>query len=278
VGSKESARNEERYLPLKKCRLLPVTTIPNQQRDELSFRSMDVAFLSRAVDKRRQERIAAVGRLIIGGVESRSEEITKGDCKMKRLAFAILGLVVAFGSIRFYHIYQYSSPTPDEAVRNYILRVAIASDSPQKVESIMVVSAIASDRWVSQQTLLFQAREKAMQNHIAGYAIVRKSLFGWYVEKLQMMGRSPLPDDVMASLDRSDGAPVIFGQAFLARAARVEAIFSDPNKGNVTISADIPEGNFVLFGSRYSELITFKILDVNGNVLKQSTRDELQNG
>ena len=196
---------------------------------------------------------------------------------MKRLAFAILGLVVAFGSIRFYHIYQYSSPTPDEALSNYILRVAIASDSPQEVESIKVVAAITSDRWVSEQTLLFQAREQGSQIHIAGYAILRKSLFGWYVEKLQMMGRSPLPNDIMASLDSSDGAQVIFGQVFLARAASVEATFSDPNKGNETISAEIPDGNFVLFGSRYSELITFKILDVNGNILKQFTGDELQN-
>jgi hypothetical protein len=197
---------------------------------------------------------------------------------MKRLGFAILGLVVAFGSIRFYHIYQYSSPTPNGAVGNYILHVAIASHSPQKVESIKVVSTIASDRGVRQQTLLFQAREQGSQIHIAGYAIVRKSLFGWYVEKLQMMGRSPLPDDIMASLDWSDRAPVIFGQVFLARAASVEAAFSDPNKGNVTISAEIPAGNFVLFGSQYSELVTFKILDVNGNVLKQFTGDELQNG
>ena len=82
----------------------------------------------------------------------------------------------------------------------------------------------------------------------------------------------------MASLDWSDGAPVIFGQVFLPRAASVEAMFSDPNKGNVTISAEIPKGNFVLFGSRYSELITFKILDGNDNVLKQFTGDEIQNG
>lgn len=197
---------------------------------------------------------------------------------MKRLAFAILGLVLAFGSIRLYHIYEFSSPTPDEAVSHYILRVAIASDSPQKVESIKVVSAIASDRRVSQQTLLFQAREQGSQIHITGYAIVSKSLFGWYVEKLQMVGRSPLPDDIMASLDRSDGAPVIFGQVLLARAASVEATFSDPNKGSVTISAEIPEGNFVLFGSQYSELMSFNILDVNGKVLKQFTGEELQNG
>jgi hypothetical protein len=92
-----------------------------------------------------------------------------------------------------------------------------------------------------------------------------------------MVGRSPLPDDIMASLDWSDGAPVIYGQVFLARAASVAATFSDPNKGNVTISAEIPEGNFVLFGSQYGELITFKILDANGNVLKEFTREELQN-
>jgi hypothetical protein len=197
---------------------------------------------------------------------------------MKRLAFAILGLIVAFGSIRFYHIYQYLSPTPNDAVSNYILRVAIASDSPQKVESITVVSSVPSGRKRNEQTLLFQAREQGSQIHIAGYAIVRKSLFGWYVEKLQMAGRSPLPDNVMVSLDWSDGAPVIYGQVFLARAASVEAAFSDPNKGNVTISVEIPEGNFVLFGSQYSELMSFKILDANGSVLKQFTGEELQNG
>jgi hypothetical protein len=197
---------------------------------------------------------------------------------MKRLAFAILGLVAAFGSIRFYHIYQYSSPTPNDAVSNYILRVEIASDSPQKVASITAVSSIPSGRQRNEQTLLFQAREQGSQIHIAGYAIVRKSLFGWYVEKLQMVGRSPLPDDIMASIDWSDGAQVIFGQVFLARAASVEAIFSDPNKGNITISAEIPEGNFVLFGSQYSQLRSFKILDANGNVLKQFTGEELQNG
>jgi hypothetical protein len=196
---------------------------------------------------------------------------------MKRLAFAILGLVVAFGSTRFYHIYQHSSPTPDEAVRNYILRVAIASDSPQKVESIKIVSTIPSGKRVSQETLLFRAREQSPQIYIAGYAILKKSLFGWYVEKLQMVGRSPLPDDIMASLDWSDGAQVIYGQVFLDRAASVEATFSDPKQGNVTISAEIPEGNFVLFGPQYSELMSFTIVDVNGNVLKQFTGEELQN-
>ncbi len=193
---------------------------------------------------------------------------------MKRLALIVLELVVIFGTIRFYRLYQDSSPTPNDAVSTYILNVT--SDTPRKVESITVVSSIQSGRQGNKQTLLFRANEQGSQIHVAGYAIVRKSLFGWYVEKLQMVGKSPLPDDVMASLDWSDGAPVIFGQVFLARAASVEATFSHPNKGNVTISAEIPEGNFVLFGSRYSELITFKILDVNGNVLKQFTGDELQ--
>lgn len=100
-------------------------------------------------------------------------------------------------------------------------------------------------------------------------------MFGWYIVKLQMTGKSPLPNDVMANLDLSEGAPVIYGRVFLDNAASVEAVFSDSNQGNATPSAKIPEGNFVLFGPQYSELTLFKIFDVDGNVLKQFMRDEL---
>jgi hypothetical protein len=195
---------------------------------------------------------------------------------MKRLALIILGLVIIFGAINLYRLYQDSSPTPNDAVSDYAIR--ITSNTPQKIKSVTVVSSMKSDSKGIEQTLLFRANEQGSQIHIAGYAIVRKNLFGWYVVKLQMTGKSPLPNDVMASLDWSDGAPVIYGQVFLANAAKVEAVFSDPNKGNVAISAEIPAGVFVLFGPQYNELTQFKILDVNGNVIKQFTRDELQNG
>jgi hypothetical protein len=195
---------------------------------------------------------------------------------MKRLASIILGLVIIFGAISLYLRYQDSSPTPYGAISDYAIRVT--SNAPQKVESVTIVSSTQSDSQGNEQTLLFRANEQGSQIHIAGYAIIRKSLFGWYVVKLQMTGKSPLSNDVMASLDWSDGIPVIYGQVFLANAAKVEAVFSDPNKGNIAISAEIPAGNFVLFGSQYSELTQFKILDVNGKVIKQFTRDELQNG
>jgi len=195
---------------------------------------------------------------------------------MKRFALTILGFVIVFGVISFFRIYQDSSPTPAEAVSNYIARVT--RNAPRKVETIAIVSTIPSKAQHNELTILFSAKEQYPQIHIAGYAIVKKSLFGWYVEKLQMAGRSPLPDDVMVNLDLFDSSQVIFGQVFLANATSVEAIFNDPNKGQVTVGAKIPVGNFVLFGSQGSELVEFKILDSNGNVLRQFTKDELQNG
>lgn len=91
-----------------------------------------------------------------------------------------------------------------------------------------------------------------------------------------MVGKSPSPDDLLAKLDWSDGSPLIFGQVFLVNAASVEAIFSDPNKNQITVSAEIPNGNFVLFGSEYGKLLELNILDSEGNVLQQFTKDELQ--
>jgi len=45
----------------------------------------------------------------------------------------------------------------------------------------------------------------------------QESLFGWSVDNFQMVGRSPLPDDVMAGLDWSDSGniPIVYGQVFL---------------------------------------------------------------
>ena len=71
--------------------------------------------------------------------------------------------------------------------------------------------------------------------------------------------------------------PIVYGQVFVADAASIEAVFSDPHQGNVTIGADLPKGNFAVFGTPNSEFNMLKILDLNGNVLKQLTNDELQN-
>lgn len=195
---------------------------------------------------------------------------------MKRLASIILGVVIILGTIGFYRLYQNSSPTPNDAVRKYIIH--ITSNAPQKVDSVNVVSSTPSDRQGNKQILLFRANAQMSQIHFVGYAIVRKNPFGWNVEKLQMAGKSPLPNEVMANLDWSDGSPVIYGQVFLANATSVEAIFMDPNKGFVNERTEIPEGNFVLFGLPHSELMKFQVLDANGNVLKQFTSDEIQSG
>lgn len=194
---------------------------------------------------------------------------------MKRFVWIVLGLLLIIAAISSYRLYKNSSPTPDEAVNKYIARVT--QNASQKMESVDVVSSIQSDREGNEQTLLFRANDQDSQTHFAGYAVVRSGPFGWYAKKLQMVGTSSLPDDVLVSLDQSDGSPVIYGQVFLENATGVEAIFNDPNKGEVTIGAEIPNDNFVLFGSPYSELVTFKILDGNGSVLKQFTSDELQN-
>jgi len=195
---------------------------------------------------------------------------------MKRLALMVLELVVIFGAIRFYQLYRYLSPTQNEAVIAYINRVS--KDTPQKIKAIAVISSTQSDKRGNEQLALFRAEDEGLQVHIAGYAILSQSLFGWHVEQLQMTGKSPLPEDVMAGLDWSERGPVIYGQVFLPNAAKVEAIFTDPGQGQIMMDAEIPFGNFALFGSQYGELLEFKILDVDGNVLKQFTNDELRNG
>ena len=196
---------------------------------------------------------------------------------MKRFASMILGVAILLGAIRAYRLYQNSSPTPSEAVTDYITHIAQVSHSPQKIESLKVVSSTSSNNAANEQVLLFQAKDRGLQTHISGYATVQKSLFGWYVDNFQMTGKSPLPSDAMVGMDWSERGPIIYGQVFLADAARIEAVFSDPNQENVTISAGIPKGNFAVFGTPNSEFTMLKILDVNGNVLKQLTNDELQN-
>ncbi len=194
---------------------------------------------------------------------------------MKRLASIIVGVLIVFGAISLYRLYRDSSPTPPEAVDNYITR--ITSNSPQEIESLNVVSSTPSNQEGSEQVLLFQANDRGLQTHIVGYATIKKSLFGWYVDNFQMVGKSPLPDDVMVGFDRSDSVPIVYGQVLLADVASVEAVFSDPNQGEITTSAYIAQGNFAIFGTPYSELTVLNLLDSSGKVLKQLTRDELQN-
>ena len=195
---------------------------------------------------------------------------------MKRLASIILGMVIILGAVRSYRLYLDSFPTPSDAVNDYITRITIKSNSPQKIESLNVVSSTPSNREGNEQLLLFQAYDRGLQIDIAGYATLKRSLFGWYVDKFQMGGRSPLPTDVMADIGGADNIPIVYGQVFVADAARVKAVFSDPNQGKVTISADLAQGSFAIFGSPYSEFTELEILDGNGSVLKQLTRDELQ--
>ncbi|GAP08513.1 MAG TPA: hypothetical protein DEQ80_08000 [Anaerolinea thermolimosa] len=195
---------------------------------------------------------------------------------MKRLASIVLGMLVVLGMLSLYRLYQDSSPTPSEAVNSYITR--ITSKSPQKIVSVNIVSSMPFNKESGEQVLLFQAYDCGLHIHIAGYATIKKNLFGWHVDQFQMTGKSPLPRDVMAGLDWSDGIPIVYGQVFLGDVVSVEAVFSDPNQGLIIGSADVARGHFVIFGTPYSELTTLKLLDGNGNVLKQLTGDELQNG
>ena len=194
---------------------------------------------------------------------------------MKRFILVVIGLVVILGGIVQYRRYQDSFPNPNAAVSGHISRVT--KNTPGELENFTVVSTTPLDGNNNELVLLFRASGKGTDVHIAGYAIVKKSLFGWYVEKFQMIGRSPRPDGLIVGLSWSAGSKAVFGQVFLANATRVEAIFSDPSKGQITSSTEIPNGNFVLFYSQFSELLEFKILDSKGNVLKQFTKEELQN-
>ena len=195
---------------------------------------------------------------------------------MKRLASIILAFVSILGAINSYRLYQDSSPTPPDAVNDYITR--ITNESPQKVESLNIVSSTPFSQQGNEQLLLFQAYDSGLEAYMAGYATVKKSLFGWYVDNFQMTGKSPLPSDAIVGLDRSERGPIVYGQVFLADATSIEAVFSDPNQGDVTVSADIPQRHFAVFGTPYSELTELKILDGNGRVLKQLTGDELPDG
>jgi hypothetical protein len=192
---------------------------------------------------------------------------------MKRLVSIVLGVVIILGAIRAYVLYRDSFPTPIDAVKNHITRITVMSHSPQKIEALNVVSSAPSNRDGNEQLVLFQADDRGAQIHIAGYATIKKNLFGWYIDQFQMTGKSPSPSDAMVGQGRSERGPIIYGQVFLANAASIEAVFNDG-----MISADLPQGSFAVFGTPYSELIELKILDGNGNILRQLTRDELPDG
>jgi hypothetical protein len=198
---------------------------------------------------------------------------------MKRIAWIILGAAIFLGALRSYSYYQNSSPTPYDAVKDYLTRIMIRSNSSQKIESLNVVSTTASHRKESEQLLLFQVQTQKpdLQTHWAGYATIQKNLSGWQVDQFQMVGNSsPEPTDIMAGFGWSDGIPIVYGQVFVMDAASVEVVFSDPQQGNVISRAGIAHGSFAVFGTPNSEVTILKILDVNGNILKQLTYDELQ--
>jgi hypothetical protein len=186
----------------------------------------------------------------------------------------VLSFIVVLGAIYSFHIYQISAPTPNQAVGKYWARVT--KDSPRKLKTITVVSTKPTRESENVLTVLFRATEPDPAIHIVGYAVTRKTIFGWYVESSQTYGKSPQPEDVLINLDWVDEKPVIYGQVYLANAARVEATFSDLGNGPTTVASEIPSGNFVLFGSQYQELLEFQILDSKGHVLKKFTKDELQ--
>jgi hypothetical protein len=138
-------------------------------------------------------------------------------------------------------------------------------------ETITVVSMQPTSEGKNVLTVLFRATGKDPNMSKVGYALTKKTLFGWYVEGSQTYGKSPRPDDLIVSLDQYEQKPVIYGQVFLDNAARVEAVFDDQS----TVTSEIPGGSFALFGSQYQEVLEFKILDSSGRVLKQFTQDEL---
>jgi hypothetical protein len=194
---------------------------------------------------------------------------------MKYLRATVLSFVVVLGAIRSFHIYQISAPTPDQAVSKYFAYVT--KDSPMEGQTITVVSTKPTGESKNVLTVLFRARGPDPDMSGVGYALTKKNIFGWYVERSQIYGKSPQPEDVIVQLDQFDQKPVIYGQVFLTNATHVEAIFSDSGEGQRTVASEIPDGNFALFGSQYQELLEFKILDSSGRVLKQFTKDELLN-
>ncbi len=186
---------------------------------------------------------------------------------MKRLLFTILAVELAFGLVAYYQVYRASATTPDGAVQQYI--DCITQDAPQKIESISVVSNGAAQNSNQDRLLLFRAMEAGTGVHVAGYAILQQTIFGWHVQKLQMTGKLPLPQDILAQLDWSDGRPVFFGEVLLLGTTSVEAVFDDPNRGRVVLRVETPARNFMLLGPRHGELLEVRLLNSAGKVLRR---------
>ncbi len=192
---------------------------------------------------------------------------------MKRLLFTILAVVLTLGLVASCQLYRDSAPTPDGVVKRYISR--ITENTPHKVESIEVVSSNTYQDGHQGGLLLFRATEAETGIHMTGYAILQPTVYGWHVQKLQMTGKSPLPQDILAELDWSEGKPVLFGEVLLADASSIEAVFDDPNAGRVVIQEETLVGNFMLPGPRYGQLLEVRLLDSKGNTLRRLTAREL---
>ena len=192
---------------------------------------------------------------------------------MKYFVATLLSFIVVLGAIQSFHIYQISAPTPNQAVSKYY--AYISKGSPMEGETITVVSTSPTSERPNLLTVLFRSTGQDPNMSKVGYALTEKNLFGWYVDRSQMFGKSPRPEDLIVTLDQFDQKTVIYGQVFLTKAARVEAVFDDVSNGQITVTSEIPSGNFALFGSQYQELLAFKVLDANGRVLKQFTKDAL---
>src|SRR5215212_10101793 len=94
---------------------------------------------------------------------------------MKRLASLVLGVVIMLGAIRSYVLYRDSFPTPAATLNDFITRITVKSHSPQKLASLDLVSSKPTGRENNEQLLLFQADDRGLQTHIAGYATTSKA-------------------------------------------------------------------------------------------------------
>ena len=84
---------------------------------------------------------------------------------MKRLASIVIGMVIVLGAIRSYVLYRDAFPTPTDAVNDFITRITIKTRSPQKIESLNVVSSTPSNTEGNEQLLLFQAYDRGLHSY-----------------------------------------------------------------------------------------------------------------
>jgi len=190
---------------------------------------------------------------------------------VKYFRATVLSFIVVLGAIYAFQIYQISAPTPSQAVSKYFAHVT--KGSPMEGKPVTVVSTKQTNESKNMITVLLRVTGPDPNMSGVGYALTKKTVFGWHVVGSQTYGTSPHPKDVIVTLDQFEQKPVIYGQVFLDNAARVEAVFDDQS----TVTSEIPGGNFALFGSQHQQVLEFRILDASGRVLKQFTQDELLN-